>query len=91
MGTKYYLPGLGGQIDDGSGLSGMYQASPLLNTYSPRLFGAPPQLTHLNDMRLKSSNPNRPVKTHSAFRVSAVLPVRSKQVISIISCGAHKA
>ena len=53
MGTKYYLPGIGGQADVDD--SGMYQSSPLLNTYSPRLFGAPPQLTHLNDMRLKSS------------------------------------
>lgn len=56
MATKYYLPGIGGQanIDD----SGVYQSSPLLHTYSPRLFGAPPQLTHLNDMRLKSAKPD---------------------------------
>lgn len=54
MGTKYYLPGIGGQAEI-DGADSMYQSSPLLNTYSPRLFGAPPQLTHLNDMRLKSS------------------------------------
>ena len=53
--AKYYLPGIGGQIDiDGNK---PYQSSPLLNTYSPRLFGSPPQLTHLNDMRLMSANP----------------------------------
>jgi len=34
----------------------MYQASPLLHNYSPRLLGAPPQLTSLNDMRLLSAN-----------------------------------
>ena len=58
METKYYLPGLGGQAKIKDDDDSMYQSSPLLNTYSPRLFGAPPQLTHLNDMRLKSSNPN---------------------------------
>lgn len=31
------------------------QVSPILHTYSPRLFGAPPQLTSLNDMRLLSA------------------------------------
>lgn len=56
MAMKYYLPGVGAQ---GNMDSGMYQSAPLLNTYSPRLFGAPPQLTHLNDMRLKSSNPSQ--------------------------------
>ena len=34
----------------------MYQASPLLHNYSPRLLGAPPQLTSLNDMRMLSAN-----------------------------------
>lgn len=53
---KYYLPGIGGQVDDVDGTP--YQSSPLLNTYSPRLFGSPPQLTHSNDMRLMSANPN---------------------------------
>lgn len=50
---SYYLPGIGGEANvDGDGV---FQSSPLLNTYSPRLFGAPHQLTHLNDMRLLSS------------------------------------
>lgn len=53
---KYYLPGVGGQIDVND--NSPYQSSPLLNTYSPRLFGAPPQLTHLNDMRLMSADPS---------------------------------
>lgn len=32
------------------------QSAPLLNTYSPRLYGAPPQLTSLCDMRIRSSD-----------------------------------
>lgn len=51
----FYLPSIGGQV---STKDGAVQASPMLNTYSPRLFGAPPQLTHLNDMRLISSDGN---------------------------------
>lgn len=31
------------------------QAAAMLHNYSPRLFGSPPQLTNLNDMRLMSS------------------------------------
>lgn len=54
--AKYYLPGIGGQIENPGGA--LYQSSPLLNTYSPRLFGSPPQLSHLNDMRLMSADPN---------------------------------
>ena len=46
----YILPGSGGQSAD------PYQATPIANTYSPRLFGAPPQLTSLCDIRLASSN-----------------------------------
>ena len=53
MGT-FYLPSIGGQIEDTSDMPN--QASPILNSYSPRLFGAPPQLTHLNDLRLMSSD-----------------------------------
>lgn len=55
--AKYYIPGIGGQIQDVG--EKPYQSAPLLNTYSPRLFGAPPQLTHLNDMRLMSANPDK--------------------------------
>lgn len=55
--AKYYIPGVGGQIEDVG--EKPYQSAPLLNTYSPRLFGAPPQLTHLNDMRLMSANPSK--------------------------------
>ena len=53
--AKYYLPGIGGQINRNNDDSSPYQVSPMLNTYSPRLFGAPQQLTHLNDMRLLSA------------------------------------
>lgn len=54
---KFYLPGIGGQIADVGDKP--YQSSPLLNSYSPRLFGSPPQLTHLNDMRLMSADPDQ--------------------------------
>lgn len=58
--AKYYLPGIGGQTElPDNKTRTPYQSAPLLNTYSPRLFGAPPQLTHLNDMRLLSSNPEQ--------------------------------
>ena len=53
-GMSYYLPGFGEDVNT-QGENGFFQSSPLLSTYSPRLFGAPPQLTHLNDMRLLSS------------------------------------
>lgn len=62
MSTKYYLPSFGGQVemaDSPDDEATPYQAAPLLNWYSPRLFGAPPQLTKLNDMRLMSANPNK--------------------------------
>lgn len=55
---SYILPGVGGQMSGDS--SSPNQSSPLLHYYSPRLFGAPPQLTHLNDMRLKSSDGTHP-------------------------------
>lgn len=50
--ATYILPGSGGQTND------PYQATPIANTYSPRLFGAPPQLTSLCDIRLTSANGN---------------------------------
>lgn len=53
-----YLPSVGGQVSDDD--NGAFQSSPLLSTYSPRLFGSPPQLTNLNDMRLMSSDGNNP-------------------------------
>lgn len=49
---SYFLPGSGGEVKTSNGI---FQSSPLLNTYSPRLFGAPYQLSHLADMRLLSS------------------------------------
>jgi len=54
--AKYILPGSESVIDDMSPT----QTSPLLHYYSPRLFGAPPQLTNQCDMRLLSSDGSNP-------------------------------
>ena len=54
--AKYILPGSETVVDDLSPT----QASPLLRYYSPRLFGAPPQLTNQCDMRLMSSDGTNP-------------------------------
>lgn len=56
--ATYYLPGIGGQVESTDGQP--LQSSPLLNTYSPRLFGSPPQMTNLCDMRLMSSDGDNP-------------------------------
>lgn len=53
--AKYILPGVGEQVESSDDTASMYQSAPLLHDYSPRLFGAPPQLTRLNDMRLLTS------------------------------------
>lgn len=45
----YVLPGTDETVED------PYQTPPLLHYYSPRLFGAPPQLTNQCDMRIRSS------------------------------------
>lgn len=50
------LAGSGIQV----GTSDAFQASPLLRYYSPRLFGAPPQLTNQCDMRSLSSDGTNP-------------------------------
>lgn len=46
-----YIPSAGEGIDSTASL---YQSNPLLQSYSPRLFGAPPQMTNLCDMRIKT-------------------------------------
>lgn len=51
--AEVYLPGVGAQMEIDE--DGAFQPSPLLSAYSPRLFGSPPQLTSLNDIRLMSS------------------------------------
>ena len=48
----YLIPGIAGT----SGEPSVQQATAMLNAYSPRLFGSPPQLTNLNDMRSKSAS-----------------------------------
>lgn len=50
----YLIPGVAGTTD--SAEPSPQQASALLQYYSPRLFGSPPQLTNLNDMRLMSAS-----------------------------------
>lgn len=50
--AKYILPGSETVVDSLS----PSQTSPLLHYYSPRLFGAPPQLTNQCDMRIMSSD-----------------------------------
>lgn len=61
---KYYMPSIGGQIAQGTvnndGKGDPLQRSAVLHSYSPRLLGAPPQLTNYNDMRLLSSDGNTP-------------------------------
>ena len=51
--AEVYLPSMGAQVESES--DGAFQPNPLLSAYSPRLFGSPPQLTSLNDIRLMSS------------------------------------
>lgn len=51
--ANYILPGVGGQTASNGTPD---QTAPLLHYYSPRLFGAPPQLTNQCDMRILSSD-----------------------------------
>jgi hypothetical protein len=57
---NYYLPGFSAQATTNSTDAVYAQAAPLYHQYSPRLFGAPPQLTNQCDMRLKSSTGSMP-------------------------------
>lgn len=52
----FIIPGVSGTVE--SSTPSLQQAAPLMRNYSPRLFGSPPQLTSLNDMRLMSSDGN---------------------------------
>ena len=52
----FLLPGTGTQLQSDQ----PDQATPLLRYYSPRLFGAPPQLTNQCDMRILSSDGKHP-------------------------------
>ena len=56
--VQYVLPGVGAQMNVDN--SSPKQAAPLLRYYSPRLFGAPPQLTNQCDMRILSGTDNHP-------------------------------
>jgi len=53
--NNYYIPTAGIQQSYSSSSSAPTQSNPLLKLYSPRLFGAPPQLTNMCDMRLLSA------------------------------------
>lgn len=50
----FLIPGVAGTVDTAQ--PSAQQASPLLHCYSPRLFGSPPQLTSLNDIRSMSAS-----------------------------------
>lgn len=50
----FLIPGVAGTVDTDQPKA--QQASPLLHCYSPRLFGAPPQLTSLQDIRSMSAS-----------------------------------
>ena len=56
--VSYILPGAGEQLELNE--SDPRQGMPLLRYYSPRLFGAPPQLTNQCDMRIRSSYGQHP-------------------------------
>lgn len=55
--VSYYLPSIGARISSGGykDKEQPFQPSPIISKYSPRLFGSPPQLTSLNDIRLASA------------------------------------
>ena len=53
--TRYYIPQAGIQQSYEQVTNAPTQSNPLLQLYSPRLLGAPPQLTNLCDMRLLSA------------------------------------
>lgn len=59
-----YVPGIG-QIHNAESF---LQSNPLESKYSPRLFGAPPQLTSLCDMRLDSQYDNHEGDTGDWYR-----------------------
>lgn len=50
----FIIPGVGEQVE--SDVDHIQQSIALLSTYSPRLFGSPPQLTSLNDIRSMSAS-----------------------------------
>jgi hypothetical protein len=76
----YILPSFGAQYDDEDSA---YQSAPLLNKYSPRLFGSPPQLTHLCDMRTQSTDyENKHLGAVGDFYLNDIL--KNAQVANII-------
>jgi len=76
----FYLPSVGGQVEETNDKS-PEQSSPLLQSYSPRLIGAPPQLSHLCDMRLMSSDGSKPGAVGD-FYLSEIL--RDSQIANIM-------
>ena len=78
--VSYFLPGVGGEANVNQ--NGVFQSSPLLNTYSPRLFGAPPQLTHFADMRLLSSEDGSKPGPVGDFYLEKIL--RNAEIANIV-------
>ena len=77
----YIIPGVSSTTP--SETPSLYQSAPLLSKYSPRLFGSPPQLTSLNDMRLMSADPDtRKEGTVGDFYLRHVL--RDAQVANFV-------
>ena len=66
-----YLPGYG-QVDT----TDFAQSSPLEQLYSPRLFGAPPQLSSLCDMRIDSGNGSQEGATGDWYRNNVLKPAQ---------------
>ena len=60
--SSYLIPGISEKTSDDGSTNDISQRSPLLSTYSPRLFGSPPQLTTLNDMRWISDKSESEIK-----------------------------
>ena len=76
----YLLPSFGAQYDD---KDSAYQSAPLLNKYSPRLFGSPPQLTNLCDMRTQSTDyDNKHLGAVGDFYLNNVL--KNAQIANIV-------
>lgn len=76
--TKYYIPTAGIQQTYSSTTTAPTQANPLLQLYSPRLLGAPPQLTNMCDMRLLSAydkNHYGPVGDYYLTRILQDAPI----------------
>lgn len=76
----FLIPGIAASVD--SDQPSAQQSSPLLNCYSPRLFGAPPQLTPLQDIRTMAASDDGTEGAVGNFYLSKVL--RDAQVANFV-------